>query len=416
MKICMALAVAFCLAVRGLALAAGPQGDIEHSLPPEYALAQQPTTPQNRTPGTTLPRPTVPPSRILQPDANVLALGNSAMNYTGVPSRSPGYGLATTQNMIGDTLGVGYFFVVESAIGAKGRIAGNVPIGDSSVKISEDCSPLPVDRVFFDYNHFHNALLTANGGTISLNRYTFGFEKTFYDGNASLELKAPIEGGLNEVQFLTGSTADNEGTIFGTLAITPKVLLFKRDNWAMSGGLAIGLPTSPDAELNSSPNTTFRVFDDSVHLAPFLGLLLQPNDHWFSISYLQLDFDANGNRVTSDAIPEGRLRDPTLMYVDCSVGYWLFYDPPSQSGGQYLTGVAPIVELHYTTTLQNAEGVGTIIRPASPRVDVLNITGGLFFKIGPTAGLTVGAVAPLRTRPSDKEFDAEVLVQFNRWF
>jgi hypothetical protein len=40
----------------------------------------------------------------------------------------------------------------------------------------------------------------------------------------------------------------------------------------------------------------------------------------------------------------------------------------------------------------------------------------LFFKLGSSAGLTVAGVAPLRTSPSDKQFDAEVLVQFNRWF
>ncbi len=318
--------------------------------------------------------------------------------------------------MIGDTLGVGFFFVVESATGQGGKTAGNVPLGDSSVKISEDCSPLPVDRVFFDYNHFHNALLTADGADISLNRYTLGFEKTFFDGNSSVEIKAPINSGLNDIQYFNGPTSANEGTLFGTLAITPKVLLYQNDQWAASAGLAIGLPTSPDVELRAN-GQTFRVFDDSVHLAPFLGLLLTPNERCFSITYLQFDFDANGNRAFQDDNPAGRLRYPTLMYVDCSVGYWLFYDQPSDSGvGHYITGLAPVVELHYTTTLQNAEGVGSIIEPVSQRVDILNITGGLFFKLGPSAGLTVGGVAPLRTKTSDKEFDAEVLVQFNRWF
>src|SRR5437868_14222530 len=104
------------------------------------------------------------------------------------------------------------------------------------------------------------------------------------------------------------------------------------------------------------------------------------------------------------------------MYVDCSVGYWLFYNQGAErGGGGFITGLAPVVELHYTTSLQDAEPIDSIIRPVSTRVDILNITGGLFFKIGPSAGLTVGGVAPLRTRASDKEFDAEVPVQFNRW-
>ncbi|HEY2881745.1 MAG TPA: hypothetical protein VGJ15_04915, partial [Pirellulales bacterium] len=190
-----------------------------------------------------------------------------ANNMSGMLTPTPGYQLASTPKMIGDTLGVGYLFVVESA-GGRGKIAGDVPIGDGTVKIGDDCSPLPVDRVFFDYNHFHNALLTANGQDISLNRYTFGLEKTYFDGMTSVELKAPLDGGLNSTQFLNGTTAANEGTLFGTLAVTPKVLLHKSDSWARSGGLAIGLPTSPDAVLRGA-GVPLRVTDDSVHLAPF---------------------------------------------------------------------------------------------------------------------------------------------------
>ncbi len=336
-------------------------------------------------------------------------------NNSGMLPRTPSYQLASTPKMIGDTLGVGYLFLVESAVG-KGGIAGNVPIGDSTVKIGDDTSPLPVDRVFFDYNHFHNALLTANGQDISLNRYTFGFEKTYFDGMTSVELKAPLDGGLNNTQSINAPTSANEGTLFGTLAITPKVLLHESDGWAMSGGLAIGLPTSPNAALEGGPRP-IQVFDDSVHLAPFLGLLLTPNDRWFAISYLQFDFDTNGNRVFSDDLLLGRVQDPALMYVDLSVGYWLFNCDSSHGGaGRFWTGMAPLIELHYTTTLQNADGVQGIISPVSEHVDILNLTAGFFFKLGPSAGLTVAGVAPLRTRGGDKEFDAEVLVQFNRWF
>ena len=231
-----------------------------------------------------------------------------------------------------------------------------------------------------------------------------------------MELKAPLDDGLNATQLVNGTTGENEGTLFGTLAITPKVLLHRDDSWAMSAGLAIGLPTSPDAVLRGAGPPT-RVTDDSVHVAPFLGLLLTPNDRWFSISYLQFDFDTNGNRVFANDLFAGRIQDPALMYVDFSVGYWLFNDDSSSCGGGRLwTGMAPIIELHYTTTLQNADELQGIIMPVSRRVDILNLTAGFFFKLGPSAGLTVAGVAPLRTKGADKEFDAEVLVQFNRWF
>ena len=315
--------------------------------------------------------------------------------------------------MIGDTLGLQFFFSVESA-GGKGGTA-SVPIGDQSEKISEDTSPIPTDRVFFDYNFFANALLATDGTTIGLHRYTFGFEKTFFDGSCSLEIKAPIDGGLSAIQDVGAPASEGEGTIFGTLALTGKALLYQDDETAIAGGLALGLPTSPNAELRST--STVRVVDQSVHLAPYIGFLIAPNEQLFSITYLQLDFDANGDPTLENGRFVGRLREPNLLYVDTSIGYWLFNTTQSDYGMRHwLTGMAPMIELHYTTTLQDAEGVDAVIQPIAPHVNILNLTAGLYFQLGPVSSLMVGAVAPLRTSPADKEFDEEILVQFNRRF
>ena len=96
--------------------------------------------------------------------------------------------------MIGDTLGVGYFFVVESAVG-KGRIAGNVPIGDSTVKIGDDTSPLPVDRVFFDYNHFHNRFAHGQWPRYLAESIHVRFGENVFRRHDFVELKAPLDGG-----------------------------------------------------------------------------------------------------------------------------------------------------------------------------------------------------------------------------
>jgi hypothetical protein len=362
-------------------------------------------------PGTAAPPSATPPATpIPRPDANALALVPFANNY-GMSS-TPEYSLASVPHMIGDTLGIKYyFFNADSA----GKRSVSLPSGDQSEKIADDTSPIPTDRVFFDYNFFSDVFITANGNQIGLNRYTFGVEKTFFDGTCSVEIKAPIDGGLNAVQDSNASPADNEGTIFGTLAITPKVLLYEEQQFAMSAGLAIGLPTAPTSELISAQ--PIKVFDDSVHLAPYLGFLLAPDENWFSITYLQLDFDAGGDRVTQAGVPVGNLHEPTLLYVDTSIGYWLFNSRQTQDGQRsWLTGVAPMVELHYTTTLQDAESVGGIIAPISSRVDILNLTAGLYMQIGPVSSLFVGGVAPLGNSPANREFDAEVVVQFNRQF
>jgi hypothetical protein len=345
------------------------------------------------------------------------------MNSTSTAGNAT-LGLAGAPNMFGDSLGFPFFFTVPQDIGALGRIVGNIPIaaGDGPTKIADDTSPLPMDRVFFDYNFFNNALLTANSDEIGLNRYSFGIEKTFFDGNASVEIKAPVDAGLNDVQDVAANTLGNEGTVFGNLAVVPKLLLYSDGSLALAAGMAIGTPTAPNGELRISEFQDIRVQNQSVHLAPFLGMLVVPGQRWFSISYLQFDFDANGNGVDVIVGPQsfhGRLRDPTLMYADVSIGYWLYRDALGGGGGGWLRGVAPIVELHYTTTLQDAQGFeafGSGITALQQRIDVLNLTAGLQFELGASSWLSVAAVAPLRTEPGDKLFDAEVVVQFNRRF
>jgi hypothetical protein len=190
--------------------------------------------------------------------------------------------------------------------------------------------------------------------------------------------------------------------------------------------VTLDLPTAPQV-LFAAPTfaTTTQIQDNSVHIEPFLGLQATPNCRLFTIAYLQLDCDANGNRVVTTTggterqlVERGFLREPTLMYIDWSAGYWLFHDDPCCCRcccHRYLTGVAPIIELHYTTALQNAHQVAGVA-PLGQRVDIFNLTGGAEFELGRCSNLAVGCAAPLRTSQRDKEFGTEIIVQFNRRF
>ena len=65
---------------------------------------------------------------------------------------------------------------------------------------NEHARALPTDRVFFLYNHFHNALRlqTQNTSTTdNVDQFTFGFEKTSDDGQWSFELRMPFSGGAD---------------------------------------------------------------------------------------------------------------------------------------------------------------------------------------------------------------------------
>ena len=402
-------------------------------------IAQAPQLPATKAPGSTAapgsavpgsapPGATAPNSNVPNPSA--LAESSSpAIPMSSATGATQQFSIATTPNMIGDLNG-GFMFARKGTTpdGTTG-VGGSLPIGggDRLAKISEDTSPIPTDRIFADYNHFDGAALTVDGRLIDVNRYTFGIEKTFFDGACSIEVRAPIENGLSADESDPVGANGNEGTVLGDVSIIPKYLFAKSDTWAASVGLSITLPTAPDAsdtELASDEITYIK--NESLHLQPFVGLLLAPSSRLFSISYIQLDFDANGSPVTTTqplggpTVFDGRLRDPTLMYVDISVGYWLF-DARDESRnswllGGYVSGIAPIAELHYTTSLQPFTTHVTSITSEFAREDILDLTAGLSFQLGPMSNLTVAGCAPLLTSTRDKDFDSEIIVQFDRHF
>ena len=220
-------------------------------------LAQVPQSPAPSAPGTAAPGPTatLPTAPVpAVPNPNALAQSsNSALSgMNSANGAAQQFSLASTPNMIGDLLS-GNFGFSKIELGPNGTPiitagGGSLPIagGDRLTKISEDTSPIPTDRVFADFNHFNGAALTVDGRIISVNRYTFGIEKTFFDGTCSIEIRAPIENGLSADESDPAGANGNVGTSLGDVSIIPKVLVAQSDTWAASVGMAITLPTAPD--------------------------------------------------------------------------------------------------------------------------------------------------------------------------
>ena len=375
---------------------------------------------------------------ILPPVSGVPAANlpnSSAVAQTSIPAMpgisaagcaAPQFSLATTPNMIGDLPDGRYTIVEDRAPGVSvGGVVSSAAADDRRAKISEDSSPIPTDRVFCDFNQFESAALTIDGHIINVDRTTFGLEKTFFNGACSIEVRVPIVTGLRADESDPVAVDGNEGTAIGNISITPKYLFLKSDTWASSVGCTVDLPTAPDISDSLAPYAITSVRNDSVHLEPFVGLLLAPNSRLFSISYIQVDVDANGSPVTAQFFGGpvefvGRFRDPTLMHVDISVGYWL-YDRRAESLSSFghsawISGIAPIVELHYTTCLEAVSQHVAALNGEFAGQDILDMTGGLSFQFGPLSSLTVAACAPLRTEARDRAFDAEAIVQFNQHF
>ena len=105
------------------------------------------------------------------------------------------------------------------------------------------------------------------------------------------------------------------------------------------------------------------------------------------------------------------LADQTLLYLDASAGYW-WYQSTDDSG---LTGLASVVELHYTTTLNDADTAnltGGFIGNLDNRFDVLNLTAGVHSEWSGNTAIRFAVVVPLDR--DERFFDSEMQVSIIR--
>jgi hypothetical protein len=189
-----------------------------------------------------------------------------------------------------------------------------------------------------------------------------------------------------------------------------KRILHRTCRSVLSAGVAVTLPSGADADIVSGGAAESSIDNEAVHLQPFIGYLWKPNQCTFVEFFTAADFDANGLAVYDDAGAfEGRLQEQSLLMVDLTVGKWLYRN----RCGCCVTGLAPVVELHYTTTMEDTDSVGGWENPFN-RMDVLNLTGGVHCQMGPCCTVTVAAGVPLRDKDGDDLYDTELLLQLNR--
>ena len=309
-----------------------------------------------------------------------------------------------------------YDYVVDTAVLTPGANVG-------FVKLSENVSPLPRDRVYFNYSFFDNALLGDIRGDVS--RFTPGVEKTFADGWTSVEVRTPFAATVSSTQTADPSDpcgiADAEGVEFGNLSVIFKSLLALGETWAVTGGLQVMLPTASDVAVLSGPGgpALVRIDNQSTRLMPFTGFIWAPDDRVFGQSLLQIDTAANGNPAFmatpggSGLAHVGELQYPTFMYLSFSTGYWAH-----RSDTARLTGVAPIVELHVNQAFQASD----VIRSSQYRLGadygVTSLVNGLVgcnFEWGNRSTATVAYVTPFGGG-ADRWFDGELRAFWNGRF
>jgi hypothetical protein len=459
-----------------------------------------------------VPDPTKPPDpnqpSVIPSFANEQAVASVGETFAGAP------------NMIGDLLGAGnsVSFFYERSQGAV-FIFGTGATSIINPKVSENNSPVPQDRVSFKYNYFANALhITGDSGTLvpapdlgnrnttvgqQLPRlrsllttqdyneqdFTFSIEKTFWDRQASVELRIPFGRTLSRdldlrAARITGSGPDSDGDTQNALITSPtpldtlgsygnelgnidlifKGLLYQDRTMAVSSGFSVNIPTARanhvkvtdflgddfDNSVEVQRQREFTVFNETWAISPFAAVIVQPTRRSFVQSFLQFDIPLNKSNILYSETPlvnkepfeiqfdplsaSDSIREQSLMKFDLSYGFWLLNRP----NATWLTGIAPTVELHYTTTLNNAD-IRTL--PVAPkfaldtnfpnsqrpitaletppqvgnlnnRLDILNLTLGSTFEIANRATIATGFVIPLKGG-ADRTFDFEFQLQLN---
>jgi hypothetical protein len=406
---------------------------------PRPPLVPRLQTPPQRPPAPRIPE--TPPSPAEdQPPSNLLA---SLFGANAPPAER----LAGTPNMFGDFFNnVGGGLLATDTLGGSFAGYADLPLaaGCRRVKIAENDSAVPQDRIFYMYNHFQDSLQAdvvpspiyspRTERSLSVDRYTFGFEKTFFDGNWSAEMRMPIAGTTNFETPVINPGMGVEGGCVGNLAVIVKRSIYRSCSTAVAVGMGVDTPTGSDVDgfVSITPTPTFTYFtmhNDAVHLLPFVGFVHAPTDEFFWQGFLQVDVPLNGNRIDYEGVRSqvvrssgelGTLNEQSLMYLDLSGGYWVYRNQCSPG----LTGLATLVEVHYTTTMQDTDVVQGTVVPAqlqltyanfANRVDVLDFTVGLHAEFANHTLCRVGGVFPLSTG-DDRAFNSEIQVQVERRF
>ncbi len=262
------------------------------------------------------------------------------------------------------------------------RIAVLAPVPNhAAFKVTEEESPRPTNRVYFNYNFYNDVTrLTPGVGASDLHRETLGFEKTLFGGDASFGLRLPFQQLVGDSQVQDYQVADMS-LIFKYALVNDRCT-----GDVLSTGLVLTLPTGKAVEVAGESPLNATLFQ------PFVGYIVNFDD-WFIQGFSSLS-------VPTDS------RDVTLFFNSVSAGYWLYR---SNESNATLRGIVPAVELHLNTPL-NHRG----LREADPisYPDSLNGTLGAHFLFSrATVGLALGTPL-IGPRPYDVEVTANLSFQW----
>ena len=380
------------------------------------------------------PNPCQP--NVLQPDqvfpSNTPPMGNpqaapqsNFSNQPPVSSLAAGQGAISGQDYVPGFFG-DFFAGPATIIDSTGPGVVALPLNGTVglMKFVENSSPIPRDRFYVNYSYFDDVNMIP--GKLDVRRMTPGFEKTFFNGTTSFELRAPMATTLNSTTLFDATNVrvngyDTTNFELGNLTGFFKALLYQDDVWALSTGLGVALPTADDQKVindDGSGQVFNRIKNSSVHLLPFLGAVATPTDRWFMQGVLQFDAGLNGNSVYgfngNTLIKEGTLNDPNWIFVSLGQGYWI-YQAADQSS--VINRIALVNEFHFNNTLGRTDQVVGQTATFSDRLNVqsINTVMGANILFDQNKSLMLGYSHPVGGG-NDRSFDGEFRAIFNWYF
>jgi hypothetical protein len=280
-------------------------------------------------------------------------------------------------------------------------------------KIADNQSPLPQDRVFFNFNYYNNLnyavnrVISAPVHGLEAYRYQLGLEKTFWDGLASIGIRDSIDTlsvGSSNAALRGTHTAVGDLNIFtkfvlcqfGNLgaAATPGFAgLFGRGDGTggvISGGLSLTMPTGPSSFAGSPVGKGFR----DTQIQPFLGYYFQAG-RFYLHGFEAINVPCDGN-------------DVTMLFNDVGIGYYVYRNERLDG---IINAFAPTFEVHANIPLNHRDVLN--ITDLAGTADIVDLTLGGNILFGERV-LFSGAVATPVTGP--RPFAVEALALLNIYF
>ncbi|MCA9050546.1 MAG: hypothetical protein KDA89_17535 [Planctomycetaceae bacterium] len=378
-----------------------------------------PTIDPNQSPSTNTP------SDIQNQFNNAPSFAQSQMNNAVANVGDAGFSGSGAPNMIGDYFGTSTTVFDPLAPGGGGPLSnlffnesmtGNLAAAPGGtvgrLKLAENTSPLPADRIFVNYSYFNDANIL---GGVTVNRITPGLETTVFTDDISVEFRVPFADTASSTVYNDG-TFRQSVTELGNASLWLKALLSGNETIAVSAGVGVTLPTADDYRILDpfTGQTVLQVANKSPHILPYVATVYTPSDRAFIQTMTQFDIDSGGNPVYYDDFGGGGLvqiarpKDNNYLFVDVQAGYWVYKNPCRNAR---LQGLAPFLEYHYNETLnQGSEITNGIDLPAPGETHVANGVVGLTARMAGGKSFTIGYATPLG---GDRQFDGELRLAFN---